>query len=570
MGTAKDLNDIACEGGTLPNLVELARALAAKQSGSAKATPGQTAQSNPRPQPPATQTTHSSGRSQSNHFGGHGANDNCAAVAATAHDDPVADGCDGWAECDESRAALPLAAPRIPATDQGNAERFAELHGRTVRHVEDRDEWRSWTGSHWAADTARLHRQLAVTTARSIQEEAELLSNEPIIGANGKPRASPRERLQAWAYASESERELNAMLNLARHTAPVTAVAADFDRDPWALCTPCGLVNLVDGKIAQPAPQQHQAKCTRGKYSAERTSFDLAPTWHAFLAKTFAGDQELIDWMGRAVGMSLIALQEEHIVFFCYGGGRNGKSTLLNALMYALGNYTASIPEDLLIDKGNPDHPTGLTLLEGARLAIGSEVPRGKAWNEVLIKKLSGGDPITARKMRNDFYAFPPTHKLWLAGNDKPRVRDSSEGMWRRLRLIPFTNTLATGEVDKKLGKKLEAEADGIVQWAVEGCLQYQRLGLGDCRAVDDATRTYRAEEDHLGRFLAECCRFEAGLQVTKSAFRAAVSRWCEDDGCKPPGDKEIARALRARGCGEIQLHGGARAWTNVGLLPPS
>lgn len=472
-----------------------------------------------------------------------------AAVDATAGDDP------GLAHDDLSR----------PATDLGNGERLADRHGGTLRYVEDRKEWRAWGRTHWKRDDTAAVQRAAAETARSIMAEADRLSDKITKNSRGTLQASPREQRQAFAFASESKGRLDAMIALGGHVPPISCQAAAFDLDSWQLCTPTGIVDLhADGGVTPCRPEAMLSRCTRARVD----SMAYAPVWTAFIEQIFCGDNELRDWVQRAVGLSLIGVQRDHLFLFCWGSsGGNGKSTFLNAILHALGDYGVSLPPGLLIAKKFEAHPTELADLEGARMAVGAEVPKGAAWDEVRIKSLSGGDPVKARRMRQDFSEFPATHTLWISGNDKPRIQGTDGGIWRRVRLVPFAGQF-THAADLDLPAKFatQAEMDGILSWCLDGAREYAAHGLGKCAAVESATACYREDEDLIGQFLKDRCTLGTTLTVEKAKMREALNCWFADREDKRPSDRELKADLAARQITDGQVHGGDRVWRGVAL----
>jgi len=307
-----------------------------------------------------------------------------------------------------------------------------------------------------------------------------------------------------------------------------------------------------------------QSRCTRARVDP----MAHAPTWLAFLDQITCGDADLRDYLQRAVGMSIIGVQRDHVFLFLFGDGANGKGTFLNAILHALGDYGMTLPANILIEKKHESHPTELADLEGRRMAIGSEVPRGAAWDEVRIKSLSGGDRIRARRMRQDFVEFDASHTFWVAGNDRPRIRGQDAGIWRRMRLVPFRADIPAAERDEDLPAKLAAEADGILWWALEGCRAYLRDGLGTCAAVRDATLDYQREEDIIGRFLEDCCTVDAGLKATKEQMRAALRTWLEEREYRPISDRALKADLARRGITEERPdRRGAWQWVGVAVV---
>ncbi len=466
-------------------------------------------------------------------------------------------------QTDSGTAEDAQASGHRPCTDLGNGERLADRHGATLRYVEDRERWLCWSGSHWKRNEGGSVHRAAAETARSIMAEAECLSAEPTFNSKDKEQASLRERMQAHAYTSESKPRLDAMTALGAHIPPISCQADEFDADPWLLCTPTGVLDLRgDGNVTACAPEAMLSRCTRARFDPQA----VAPVWTAFLEQIFCGDNELRDWVQRAVGLTLVGVQRDHLFLFCWGDGRNGKSTFLNAILHALGEYGVSLPPGLLIAKQFESHPTELADLEGARMAVGAEVPKGAAWDEVRIKSLTGGDPIRARKMRQDFYEFPATHTFWISGNDKPRIRGTDGGIWRRVRLVPFSAKIAVEDGDLPAKLTAQPEMDGILSWCLDGMREYNAKGLGKCAAVESATACYRESEDIVGQFLTECCNLSPDLTVDKEAMRLALRKWFTDRGYKTPSDRAIKTDFAVRKIEDGQTHGGVRCWRGIVL----
>ena len=233
---------------------------------------------------------------------------------------------------------------------------------------------------------------------------------------------------------------------------------------------------------------------------------ETCPKWLEFLNRIFAGDQNLIAYIQRVLGYSLTGSVQEHALFFCHGTGGNGKGVLLGTWHKILGDYSAIAPMSTFTATQNERHPTELAMLRGARLVTAQETEDGERWAESKIKALTGGDPISARFMRQDFFTYQPSFKLIVAGNHRPSLRNVDEAIRRRFNLVPFTITIPLAERDPDLAEKLKEEWPGILAWAIEGCLEWQRIGLAPPSAVTKATEDYLTEEDAVGRFISECC----------------------------------------------------------------
>ena len=293
--------------------------------------------------------------------------------------------------------------------------------------------------------------------------------------------------------------------------------------------------------------------------------------WMQFLDEIFEGNTALIDFVRRAGGYSLTGLVREQKLFFLHGRGANGKSTFIDALMFVMGDYARRLAPYLLFGGRSGRHPTELADLKGRRLAVATEVEFGKKLAEGVIKELTGGDRLIARRMRQDFFEFEPTHKLLMCGNHLPIIRGTDHAIWRRIDLIPFTVTIPDERQDKDLPRKLRAEATGILNWLVGGCLEWQEQGLAEPDEVTAATRSYRSDMDVLGDFINDYCVVGPREQATSAQLNRAYQRWCEKNGEAPMGMRWLGLRLKERGF-RVELKGRKRlrTWIGIGLAERS
>jgi P4 family phage/plasmid primase-like protien len=272
----------------------------------------------------------------------------------------------------------------------------------------------------------------------------------------------------------------------------------DWDRDPWLLNTPGGTVDLQTGKMLKHDPERYITKITAVTPKGD------CPRWLRFLDEITGGNVKLKEFLQRVAGYSLSGSTKEHALFFAYGTGGNGKGVFLNTLSAILADYAGVAPMESFIATNSGQHPTDLAGLRGARLVASQETEEGRHWAESKIKALTGGDPITARFMRQDFFTYTPTFKLVIAGNHKPGLRGVDEAIRRRFHLVPFTITIANPDHD--LPETLKQEWPGILAWMIQGCLEWQRVGLNPPEIVREATETYLTEEDAIARWIEDCC----------------------------------------------------------------
>jgi putative DNA primase/helicase len=442
----------------------------------------------------------------------------------------------------------PKARPNL--TDVGNAMRFAEHHGDDLRYVYAWDKWLVWDGHRWKVDDSGEVERRAKETVRWMYHQAG--SGEEID-----------RKLADHALKSERRARIEAMISLARSEPGMPVTPEELDADPWALNVENGTIDLRTGEL-----REHRREDRITKLAAvEHNRGADAPTWHATLERVLP-NPKIRGFFQRLCGYALTGDTSEHVLPMLFGTGANGKSTVLNALLDALGDYGTQAAPDLLVAKKNA-HPTELADLFGMRFVASIEVEDGRRLAESLVKQLTGGDRIKARRMRQDFWEFEPRHKVFMAVNHKPTVRGTDTAIWRRIRLIPFTETIPPDEQDKKLPEKLRSELPGILAWAVEGCLEWQRQGLQAPDEVRRATGEYRAEMDVLGAFLQDCCEKGAEHSTPARSLYDAYKLWCEENGERYETQRRFAGQLKDRGAFERRRSGpnGSYEWHGLRLL---
>jgi len=436
---------------------------------------------------------------------------------------------------DES-AATP--AEPFALTDFGNAERLVAAHGRDLRYVAGLG-WHVWDGRHWQRDDTGEPLRRAKLTARAILHDAANCDD-----------ADDRKALMKWARASEAEPRLRAAVSLAESEQQVVVRAAALDTDPFLLTVLNGTIDLRTGKLRPHDPADLITSLTAIEYDAEA----VCPRWLQFLIEVFAGDEELIGFLQRFAGYCLTGDTREHILVVLHGAGRNGKSTLLRVQQRLLGDHavTSSL-EAFLRTRGDRGPRNDLARLHRARLVSAAESGEGRKLDEATVKELSGGDRISARFLYAEEFEFTPRFKLVFVTNHKPRVSGDDDAIWARLRLVPF-DVCFEGREEKDLPAKLEAELPGILAWAVRGCLDWQRDGLGQAAAVSNATTAYRQDEDVLGAFLEERCTMQG--EVESVALREAYETYCKQIGETPLAANVLGKRLARRSIVKIKRSG--------------
>lgn len=436
-------------------------------------------------------------------------------------------------------------------SDRGNARRLVHLHGRDLRYCPKPAMWLVWDGRRWAEDeTGEVYRR-AKRTVESMLGELALL---PI---------DQRKHLFKFALASENMGRLEAMVRCAQTEAEVPVRHEALDADPWLLNVANGTVDLRTGQLRPHSRQDLITKLAPVEYSPDAE----APTFVRFLSQIMGDDEDLAAFVQRCVGYALTGVITEQVLFFLHGKGQNGKTTLLKALMGILGDYGVTTEPGLLVASKTERHPTGVADLLGRRFAVSEEVDQGQRLDEPLVKQLTGGNTMKARRMRENFFEFTATHKLFLAANHRPVVRGTDKAIWRRLRLIPFEVTIPEDQRDDGLLAKLQAEAPGILAWAVRGCLEWQRAGLGQPRRVAAATAGWRSDMDTLGQFIEERCELDPSYITAARALYQAYEGWARDSNEFIHTQKRFGGDLTERGFERIQV-GRTKIWSWVGIRP--
>jgi putative DNA primase/helicase len=438
-------------------------------------------------------------------------------------------------------------------TDLGNGLRFVGLQGEHVRYCTPWGKWLLWDGTRWRIDETEEVEKLAVCVVRDLLSQAAACASD-----------DERKAITKYARFVESR---HARRDLLSSASPYVAITPDaLDRDPWLLNCANGTVDLRTGELRPADPADFITKCAPVDYDPDAA----CPMWEVFEDTIAGNDPELVAFKQRAFGYGLTGDVSEQVFFLHYGTGANGKSTEVTAIREVLGeDYAFHTPTDTLLAGRYGSIPNDVARLKGARFVTAVESEAGRRLAEALVKQLTGGDTITARFMRAEWFSFCPTHKIYLAANHKPEIRGTDHAMWRRVRLIPYEVTIPDEEQDKHLGEKLRTEASGILAWLVRGCLQWQHdKGLAPPQAVLRATESYRNEMDVLGDFIADCCTVWPSAQATAKELYDAYLNWANENGEKDKFSKTMfTLRLKERGIQSARMgHAQSRGYAGIGL----
>lgn len=440
--------------------------------------------------------------------------------------------------------ALPATISSDPdaLTDLGNARLTATRYTHRLRYIPDAGRWAEWTGTRW---------EWAPDHAPATQAVIETIEEIP----------TDNDQLAKHRNKSMSARGISNAVALLKAEAPLRIDADHFDSHQYELNTPGGIVNLRTGELAPSNPTRYHSMTTPHTPSAG------APKWGEFIAWTMHDSQGLVRYLQQLVGLSLIGETLEPILPFLHGKGANGKSVFLETLRAVLGDYAIQSPNDLLLT-GPKQHPTELANLRGRRFVVMAEINEGARFDEAKLKQLTGGDAISARFMRQDLFDFTPTHTLWLAANHKPTVAAGGDSFWRRVRIIPFDNQVPKNERNGNLKNELLEEAPGILQWAIDGCIDYLTNGLQEPEEVKTATSEYASEEDSLGRFIEDRVMFvDKSARIDQTDFRRAYKEWCDLNDEHELNATAFGRALKTRFDVETTRSHGRRFYSGVMLV---
>lgn len=418
-----------------------------------------------------------------------------------------------------------------PLTEDDAALEFARLYGDQLRFCHDRGAWLKWDGSIWRVERTRL----AFHYARELARDMARASNTKAVVMAAKT-----------TFAAGVERFARADPIFAR-------TSDDWDQDPWLAGCPGGTLDLRSGLVERADPELGITKSLAVAPADE----SACPRFKAFLAETFGGDQALIRFIQQFCGYSLTGDISEQALIFGYGGGGNGKSVLLNTISGILGDYAIAAAMDTFTAARGERHTTDLAMLNGKRFVTASETEEGKAWAEAKLKQVTGGDPIQARFMRQDFFQFLPTFKLFIVGNHRPALHNIDDAARRRINIVPFN--FKPPDPDPGLEQKLKAEWPAILGWMIDGCLDWQANRLIRPPSVTAATGTYFDDQDLFGQWLDEECETDQGNPHKWEPSSRLFSQWthfAERAGEHGGTNKTFAEAMRLRG---FEHHRGAK-----------
>jgi putative DNA primase/helicase len=401
-----------------------------------------------------------------------------------------------------------------PLTEGRVADAFTRAHADQLRFDHTRGRWSLWDGTRWRREETKLAYRWAHAEARKMARGGK---NNVVVTAGKAAFAAGVERLAQAGEAFAVTHEV-------------------WDGDAWLLGTPGGVIDLRTGRMRPPRPEDYITRLT----AVAPALGEDCPLWLKFLEEATGNDPGMIGFLQRWFGYCLTGITREHALVFIHGDGGNGKGVVMNTIFGILGDHAVNAAMETFTVTRGDKHSTDLAMLDGARMVMASEVEEGQTWAEARIKAVTGGDPITARFMRQDNFTFTPRFKLTISGNHKPALRGVDNSTRRRFNIVPFTRRPAVP--DPELSEKLKAEWPGILRWMINGCLEWQRVGLGAPASVAAATDDYFESQDFFGRWIEDRCNLGWGLKSTPAALLRSFEDWCGEN------REEMTDSRRLRG----------------------
>jgi len=435
-------------------------------------------------------------------------------------------------------------------TDLWNSENFYKKYEGQLLYCKKWNGWLVYQQGKWQEDDRNEAQELAKRVIMGYYREASEIIDD-----------KARKTLVDFGRKSESQRAIRAMTELANSAMP--AVPDDFDQDPYISNMENGTMNLKTLEF-----RKHRA----GDMLTKRMNVSYepgadCPKWLAFLDKIFEGNNNLIDYLQTTLGYSLTGDIGEQCLFILYGIAFNGKSTFINTTQEILGDYAINTPFETFLTRRGEHIPNDVARMRGARFVTAIEAGEGRNFNEELLKRLTGRDKVTARFLRQEFFDFYPTCKLWLATNHKPAVKEFSPAYWGRIRLIPFKLTIPEEERISHYENILLEEREGIFNWILEGYKKWKEKGLITPEEIKEATAQYKDQMDVLAEFIEDCCIENRLAQATTKKLYSAYKNWCEENKEKDMNKRTFGRRLEERGYKALRIgQNRDRGWGGIDL----
>jgi putative DNA primase/helicase len=440
-------------------------------------------------------------------------------------------------------------------TDLGNSQRFIDEIGHKVRYCQEQKCWYIWNGKKWNEDKKNEIQELAKETVKEMYKKAKAISDPEIRKASLK-----------HAQKSQGRRSIQNMISMSSSDRSINVNAEDLDTDNWLLNIENGTIDLKTGKLLPHDPNHLISKITNIEFDENAE----CPKWMDFLDYIFSGDMELIGYMQKLTGYCLTGSIKQQILPILYGNGNNGKTTFMQVLEGLLGEYCIYADVSSFAVSNSSNIRNDLARMKGSRLILTSEFEHNQHISEATVKSVTGGEKIPCRYLYGEYFEYRPTGKIMMATNYKPLIKGTDKGIWRRIHFIPFLVQIAERDRKENYHEELLEELPGILNWALEGCLQWQKEGLKKPPAVEDATTEYRKDMDDLADFLDTCCESASNAKIHSSDIFKAYTDWAMENSIKNPlSQRAFSKELELRGY-KKKRDGKGIFWENIRLKDDS
>lgn len=436
-------------------------------------------------------------------------------------------------------------------SDITNRDFFVKAYSDEVKYCISWNKFLIWNGTCWQIDTRGRVEEKCVDFIHKMYRAMRFIDV-----------AKVKIQFEKHLIRSENYHRIQSLVGLLKMSKDLKVEDFELDRDNYLFNTSSQTINLKSCKIKEPAIGDFITK--RSKFVFDKNA--QCPIWNMFLQQIFNQDKDLIRFVQKAMGYSLSGDTSEQCLFILWGTGANGKSTFLNVLQQLFGDYASSTGTDTFMKKSS-EHSNDIARLKGLRLVTTSEVEQGKPLSESLIKQITGEDELTARFLYGEYFSFRPTFKIFMATNHKPRIRGADNGIWRRIKMIPFTVTIPPEQRDKNLTEKLIAENSGILNWLLAGYVMWKKEGLSmEPAAIRDANEEYRMDMDSVGTFVKECLDIDASLKwrLNNTLLYNTYMKWCAKNNERLQSQKWLTQRMVEKGLKRM-LSNGERVW--LGLI---
>lgn len=439
-------------------------------------------------------------------------------------------------------------------SDVGNAERIIALCGSIIRYDCIRDKFFIWNGKYWEMDSSNSIFTLAKTMLKKLMAEADSLT-----GGEDTTLQELKKMYKTFAVRSENDSRIRAMVNQLKSQREI--MLNNSDADIYLLNLKNGTMDLRTGCLKEHSRDDYITRIAEIDWDGNAE----CPRWLEFLHKVFSGDKEMLDFVQRSAGYSLTGSQREQCFYMLYGSGANGKTTFLNTIKMISGDYSDILKPSSLMSRLFEDGARGdLAKLSGKRFVSSSELNEGQYFDESLLKAMTGGETIPVRFLYGEEFNLKPIFKIWMSTNDRPKIRGTDLGIWRRVRLIPFLYTFRDDERDKDFFEKnILPELPGILKWAVEGCLKWMNEGVIIPQKSLAEVEDYREEMDIVQRFLDENCITGEPYNVKVGMLYERFSAWCARTGEKSISCVKFSKKMKEKGF-EQYKDKNSRYWDNI------